>query len=283
MGKKQNKDKSKNKKDKMSRNADRHALYQASVQEPESDVHFLRRIYKSTFNKKPKILREDFCGTGAVCCEWVKKGKETVAYGVDLDQPTLDWGKEHNVGPLTEKQAERVNLVCGDVRMAETPKADVIAAENFSYCVFKTRESLREYFKAARDHLGDEGLLICDLFGGYESIEDDRKELTEYDEFDYVWDQHKYNPITHDATFHIHFRFPDGSEMQRAFTYEWRLWTIPEVRELMLEAGFDRADAYWEGTDIKSGDGDGVFYATEAGDSDPAWNAYIVGVKGQAN
>jgi len=280
--KKKDKKKSNGRAVKMSRVADKHALYQKSVQEPGADVHFLRRIYKSTFKRKPKVLREDFCGTAAVCCEWVKKGKDTIAYGVDLDQPTLDWGQAHNLSPLSSEQADRVHLVHGDVRTAETPKADVIAAENFSYCIFKTRESLRAYFKDALSHLADDGLLICDLFGGYESIEDDRQEVTEHEDFAYVWDQHKFNPITHDAVFHIHFRFPDGSEIQRAFTYEWRLWTIPEVRELMLEAGFDRADAYWEDTDDKTGDGNGVFQPTDAGDSDPAWNAYIVGVKDSA-
>jgi hypothetical protein len=58
------------------------------------------------------------------------------------------------------------------------------------------------------------------------------------------------------------------------------MWTIPEVREVMLEAGFDRADVYWEGTDEDTNEGDGVFTKAEQGESDPAWNAYVVGVKG---
>ena len=49
----------------MSRNADKHVLYQKAVQEPVADVHFLRRAYKQTFDRKPTILREDFCGTAA--------------------------------------------------------------------------------------------------------------------------------------------------------------------------------------------------------------------------
>jgi hypothetical protein len=88
----------------------------------------------------------------------------------------------------------------------------------------------------------------------------------------------KFDPITHDALFHIHFRFKDGSEMEKAFEYDWRFWTIPEVREVMLEVGFDKADVFWEGTD-KDGDGDGVFTKAEKGECDPAWNAYVIGVK----
>ena len=67
--------------------------------------------------------------------------------------------------------------------------------------------------------------------------------------------------------------------MQDAFQYDWRLWTIPEVREVLLEAGFDRADAYWEDSDARSGEGNGVYRRREHGSSDPAWNAYIIGVK----
>ena len=63
-----------------------------------------------------------------------------------------------------------------------------------------------------------------------------------------IWDQKAYNPINGDMLCHIHFSFPDGSKIKKAFTYDWRLWTLPEIRELLLEAGFQRATVYWEGT-----------------------------------
>ena len=58
---------------------------------------------------------------------------------------------------------------------------------------------------------------------------------------------------------HIHFSFPDGSKIKKAFTYDWRLWTLPEIRELLLEAGFQRATVYWEGTNEETEEGDGEF------------------------
>lgn len=273
--------KKKSKKKSKASKADRYALYLHSVQAPSYDVKFFRRVYKSYFDEKPKILREDFCGTAAVCCHWVKGRPDCFGYGVDLDPEPLFWGEEHNLKALKAADRARVHLIQGDVRTAVTPKADVVAAQNFSYCTFKTRDALREYFRAALSQLADRGVLVLDLFGGYESIEDNREDVVEYDEFDYVWEQAKFDPITHDSEFHIHFRFADGSELQRAFSYHWRLWTIPEVRELLLEAGFDRADVYWEGTD-EDGDGDGVFRRQEQGESDPAWNAYVIGIKGPA-
>ena len=78
---------------------------------------------------------------------------------------------------------------------------------------------------------------------------------------------------------YIHFRFPDGSRMNRAFSYHWRLWTLPELRELLLEAGFRSATVYWEGTDPKTGEGDGIYSPATVGDADPGWVCYLVAEK----
>ena len=97
--------------------------------------------------------------------------------------------------------------------------------------------------------------------------------------FTYLWEQASFNPVTSEMVCHIHFRFPDGSKMRRAFSYEWRLWTLPEIRELLAEAGFSRSAVYWEGTDDDTGEGDGEFTASEKGEADPAWVVYIVAEK----
>jgi hypothetical protein len=91
--------------------------------------------------------------------------------------------------------------------------------------------------------------------------------------FTYIWDQAVFNPIDHHSLNHIHFRFPDGSKMNKAFTYDWRLWTLPEVRELLSEAGFKNVTIYWEGDG--DGDGDGVFRPKKVVDNQAAWIAYV--------
>jgi len=264
---------------KLAETADKYEMYQRAVQAPDVDVEFFQRVYQETFARSPKVLREDFCGTFAVCCEWVKAGEDHTAVGVDLDPEPIAWGKEHNLAPLEDEHKARVEILQADVMDVDVAPADIVAAQNFSYCIFKTRDALRAYFQAAHRALESEGVLILDLFGGYESMEDEREEITAYKGFDYVWDQHTFDPVTHFGTYKIHFRFRDRSRMDDAFVYDWRLWTIPEVREVLIEAGFDRADVYWEETDDDSGEGNGVFTKTEQGECDPAWNAYIVGVK----
>ena len=260
--------------------ADPFSLYQEAVQSPAVDVALFSRVYGELLGGHSQRLREDFCGAAAVCCAWVESAEGREAWGVDLDASALAWGRVHNIERLREGLRSRVHLVEGDVRKASLPGVDIVCAQNFSYCVFQTRSELRSYFRGCLEGLEGRGLLIVDLFGGYESIEDEREEVTIYDGFRYVWEQHRYDPINARGIYKIHFRFPDGSALDDAFVYDWRLWTIPEVREVLLEAGFGRSVVYWEDEDPETGEGTGTYSPRTSGACDPAWNAYIIGVKG---
>ena len=85
--------------------------------------------------------------------------------------------------------------------------------------------------------------------------------------------------MTGHITCHIHFDFRDGSRLPQAFSYDWRLWTLPELREVLAEAGFARSVVYWQGWDPKTGEPDGDFQPTEVADADAGWLAYIAAVK----
>jgi cyclopropane fatty-acyl-phospholipid synthase-like methyltransferase len=258
--------------------ADKYDLYIRSVQSPDVEVAFFDRAYRKQFGRRPLVLREDFCGTAAVCYEWVKSSPLRRAVGVDLDPEPLEWG-ERRFGPkLSDDQARRLRVIEGDVRATST-RAEVIAAQNFSYFCFDTRDSLKAYFRHVRKCLAKEGMLVLDVLGGSEVIEDDREEETSHGKFKYVWDHVDFDPITHRCSFAIHFRFKDGSELKNAFRYEWRLWTLPELRELLAEAGFSSSDVFWEGTDLKTGEGNGVYRKRERGDADLAWVVYLVAWK----
>ena len=285
MGKGKGKGKKEKKKDKrpkgppLAESADRHVCYQRSVQEPEADAEFFDEVFRAEFGRPPRTLREDFCGTGYLSCTWARLHPENRAWGVDLDSATLAWGAEHNVARLTDEQRGRVTLSQGDVRELGDPKVDVVAAQNFSFCVFKSRDELRKYFEVARQNLAEQGLLVLDIFGGPEA-QQLAEEATEYEDegFTYVWDQDEYDAITNEILCKIHFQFPDGSELRDAFVYDWRLWTIAELRELLIEAGFRSADAYWEGAD-EDGEGNGEFTKVARAANEDAWIAYVVGVK----
>jgi cyclopropane fatty-acyl-phospholipid synthase-like methyltransferase len=122
---------------------------------------------------------------------------------------------------------------------------DAIVAFNFSYWVFKERATLKQYFQNAFESLDPRGLFLLDVYGGPDS-QFVMEEETEHEGFTYVWDQASVDPINNHIICHIHYRFPDRREMTGAFTYDWRIWSIPELRDLLEEVGFKRVTAWWD-------------------------------------
>ena len=260
----------------MASQADKHKLYEASVQCVESEIDFVDNIFTKLRDRQARRLREDFCGTANTSCEWVRRRDTNTATGVDLDTEVQQWGRDHHIAKLTPNQQNRIQLLQGDVMEVSTEPMDVVLAMNFSYWIFQERAQMIAYFKRVYDSLVADGVFFLDLFGGYEAFEELTEE-SENENFTYVWHQAMYNPITGAAQCRIHFKFDDGSQMKNAFIYNWRLWTFPELIEILTEAGY-RATAYWEGTD-EDGEGDGVFTASTQGEADAGWVAYLVGAK----
>ena len=254
--------------------ADRHALYQLAVQSPEVDVAFIDRVFLKERGRRPVTLREDFCGTALLSATWVQSRAGREAFGVDLDPEVLAWGRKHNIAPLGE-DAARVHLQRANVITPKAPKVDVQVAFNFSYWIFERRPDLLKYFKGVRASIKRDGIFFLDIHGGWESSKEvqERKRLRG---FRYIWDQASFNPVDHHLVCHIHFEFPDGTRMRKAFSYEWRWWSMMEIRDLLEEAGFRRSDVYWEGTESGTKRGNGVFRKVVRGDNDPSYIAYIV-------
>jgi len=261
----------------MAEQADLHELYEASVQNVENEVEFMQATFKQLSGRTAYLFREDFCGTASSACQWVRQGPEYQAIGVDIDASVLEWGRINRVGKLATEDQARVKLMQSDVQTVETPKVDLLAAFNFSYWIFEERAQMLNYMRRCYDALKDDGVLFMDMFGGPESFEE-TKEKTKHDGFTYIWHQARFHPVTNHMQCYIHFKFPDGSKIKKAFSYSWRMYTAPELRDLLLEAGFSKATVYWEGED-EDGEGNGEFTPDEKGEADLAWIAYIVAEK----
>jgi len=257
--------------------ADRHLLYQESVQCVEAEIDFVDETFRQLRGRRAVRLREDFCGTANTSCEWIRRRKGNTAIGVDLDREVLAWGEQHNRAKLGAN-AGKLTLLNENVLDVRHDPVDTVLAMNFSYWVLKERATMRRYFRGVRDCLVDDGIFFLDCYGGYDAFREMR-ERTKNDGFTYIWDQATYNPTTGEMSCHIHFRFPDGSRMDNAFSYHWRLWTMPEVREILDEAGFRRITVWWQGWDENEEDGDGEFKPVEDADADAAWVSYIVAEK----
>lgn len=258
--------------------ADKYDLYQKAVQSPDLDVRFLRRVFEQTRGRKPRHFREDFCGTALLSATWLQLSPPgATAEGFDLDPEPVAWGLAHHFADLGAK-AKGFSAHLKDVREPGHRHYDVRVAQNFSYCILKTRAEMLEYFERAHASLGGDGLFVLDLYGGGEATEE-MEEETKLGGFTYVWHQHRFWPGTGEFATYISFRFPDGTEMKRAFAYHWRMWYLTELVDLLHEAGFQRIDRYFEGSSADGTGGNGVFRKGLRGENCASWIAYLVAVK----
>ncbi len=256
----------------------KYRLYELAVQSPEVHAAWFDRMFQDVRAFPATSFCEDFCGTFALSCAWIQMRPVNRALGIDLDPEPLAYGQRVHAKALTVQQRKRLDIRQADVLKRDLPKSDIVCACNFSFCIFKDRALLIRYMSAVRKRLTRNGIFIMEAAGGPGMIESlkERKtlELRDGSKCRYIWDQKSFDPITHDALYAIHFRLPDGSMMQDAFTYDWRLWTIPELRDCLLETGFRQVTVYWERQE--KGKGTGEYVPMTAGDNAHAWVAYIV-------
>jgi hypothetical protein len=211
-------------------------LYELCVQAPAATVRFLRAVHRAD----PRVLREDFCGGGAVCVAWARGVPGGRAIGVDRD-----------AAPLRRlRGVPGVVPVRADVRAARH-KADVITATNFPLGYWHERADLERYLRLTRGRLNAGGVFVADTYGGRHALSPgtltDLHHLPDGTPVRYEWEQRSADPLTARVVNAIHFIVGEGARaraIRDAFTYDWRLWTVPELREAYLEAGFLSVEVY---------------------------------------
>jgi len=251
------------------RNADPHALYEIAVQQPQVIIGLIEEMFEQARDREPVTLREDFCGTANLSALWVRSSDGRSAVAIDNDAAVLAWADQHNRRPLVDRGAKRLRLLNRDV-LAASHRADVVVSLNFSHFIYKTRDELLTYLRHARRCTRPGGVFLCDAFGGPESISPclDRRRFSD---FDYLWEQRSYDPLTNAIDCRIHFTFRNGTRLSNAFIYDWRMWTLPELREALLDVGFDDVGIYFESEEGFIADADAV--------DDAAWVAYLVALR----
>lgn len=214
----------------MSKKLDKFDLYTLCVQDPPRMAEFLQAVHGDS----PKILRDDFAGPGAIARAWAACSPRHRGIAVDLDKV-----------PLTKaKGAPRVKCFVTDVRQVKA-KADVICALNFGVCELHHRRDLLKYLSQVRSTLHLGGILVCDLYGGSDAFTRSTTRKTIRVDGNtsvrYSWVQDGGDAATARVHNRIHFAVHRGTSITKypdAFVYDWRLWSIPELRDAMIEAGF---------------------------------------------
>ncbi len=246
---------------------DKYDLYTRAVQDPPATADFLENVYRDLFRSEPTLLREDFCGAFALSHEWVTRSSQHRAIAIDKNKTPLNYGKKKYWNSFPAADRKRLTLYQKDVRAKGFAASHIICALNFSYCIFHHRKELLSYLKSCYESLHPKGMIALDCLGGAE-LADQQQTEADLADFTYFWDQKSFNPITRIARFQIHFQMHGGKKQLNQFNYHWRLWTLPELRDLLEEAGFKKSYVYWEGND-----------ASESPQFSDTWVAYVVGKK----
>jgi len=227
----------------------KYELYEASVQEADVDVNFFATAYEEQCGgKKALDIREDFCGTHWLCCEWIKSDPKRTAVGIDLSDEPLEYGRQVHEATLSKEEKTRLKTIKQNVKEVTKQKFDIVVASNFSYFIFKQRSELLDYFKSVRASIKSSGLFVFDHFGGPGSADvgkEKRNVKVDKKKYKYIWHAERANLFTAEALFHIHFQEKESKKMyEKAFSYDWRMWTVPELRDIALEAGFKKITIY---------------------------------------
>lgn len=173
-------------------------------------------------------------------------------------------------------------------RDSPLPARDIVCAFNYSCCCLHKRKELLSYFKHALDALSKKGgIFVMDLYGGTSS-EHGLKLQRKFSSFTYTWEQEEFDVIQRKTRISLHYQLHQPrKKIRNAFSYSWRLWSLPEVRDCLEEAGF-REVHFWirempntEHNKKTRGFGtsrDDKYEEVSSFQQQDAWNAYVVAV-----
>ncbi|XP_010943707.1 uncharacterized protein [Elaeis guineensis] len=302
-------------------------LYQRSVQSPKGDISYMQKFFLMYVGGRfPLHLQEDFCGTALLSSEWLHSDPRRTAVGLDLDLEALNWCLENNLNKVGADGYSRISLFHGNVLQphkaclvkhraedlmkglvvrdedysiqmcsssstmeeAVLPSRDIICAFNYSCCCLHKRTDLVLYFKHAFHALSKKGgIFVMDLYGG-RSSECKLRLQRRFSDFTYVWEQAEFDIINRRTRISLHFHLGKKQMLRHAFAYDWRLWSLPEIKDCLEEAGFqyvrfwmrqmpntddrENLEEFTVGRDVK-------YEELSSFQQQDAWNTYIVGVK----
>lgn len=258
---------------------DKYDLYIESVQDPEGVVRFLDHIYRNKMFHDPYIpfmLREDFAGTGINCHEWLKSNSvpepsHNKAMAVDIDSEPIQKGVDMFGDTY---HGNRMYFHCEDSFVYDEP-ADMIICLNSSIFSVHSREELLRYFNDSYRRLDrDDGVFIFEIYGGPFAYMPGKDEVG-FDDFTFVWQQEEVDLLSGHSKNSISFKIPDGDDMERAFTYDHRIWSFPELMDILGETDFRDTEVYLN-TDFESSKEPDSYEPVDKVDVNTSFEAYIV-------
>lgn len=215
-------------------------LYELCVQAPSMSAKFVDAL----LGGEASVIGEEFCGPASIAREYVALGGGRRAVATDMDAEPLEHARARAGEELDASLRGHLSFSRCDV-MEETSRVRALIALNFAVCEMRGRDALVAYLRHAHQRLEGGGVYVADLYGGENAMAEGSAEVVfETGEGDilYEWRQVAANPLTGLVSNEIHFELPDGTRIERAFAYEWRLWSPAELADAFREAGFDSVE-----------------------------------------
>ncbi|XP_042510300.1 uncharacterized protein LOC122085787 [Macadamia integrifolia] len=165
---------------------------------------------------------------------------------------------------------------------------DIVCAFNYSCCCLHRRADLILYFRNVLDTLSrGGGIFVMDIYGGTSSERKLRLQRR-FPNFTYVWEQAEFDIINRTTRISLHFHLKNQKKkIRHAFSYNWRLWSLPEIKDCLEEAGFQSVH-FWirrmpDAREMRTSEGlsagrDIKYEEVLTFQQEDAWNAYIIGV-----
>lgn len=175
-----------------------------------------------------------------------------------------------------------------ELREPNAPRGcDIVFVGNFSIGYLHTRAELMGYLRLCAGRLSrggggfGGGVFVCDIYGGasaYKLGSMTRRHPSRTGEvIHYHWAHESADSITGMVTNSISFKVERNGEivqeLPRAFVYRWRLWSLADLREAMLEAGFASVEVY---TDCNIAPGESPAPVTRGSDLKEDWIVLVV-------
>jgi len=253
-------------------------LYELCVQSPEMSARFVDAL----LGGEPATIGEEFCGPASIAREYVGLGGGRRAIAVDMDEEPIAHARARADEDLAEDIRGNLEFRVRDV-MAEDSRVGALVAFNFALCERTTRDALVAYLRHAHGRLEAGGVFAADLYGGEHAMATGVAEIvfdTDAGDVVYEWKQVRANPLTSRVRNEIDFTLPDGKKLERAFVYDWRLWTPAELADAFIEAGFERVEFHAGYGGAVEGDGalslEPIASEDELGDE---WVVFVVAHK----
>ena len=241
-------------------------------------IEFVDNRFKALRGRRARLLREDFCGTANVSCEVGFRPPRQRAPSVSISTARCCSGQRSIICCSSHASPAAADRPTLRKRAIKTYTDQPTSFGNeFRYLAVQGAQGVERYFRRVRGFAGRGRHPVSRRLWRLRLFQREIVEEQEIEEggFTYVWGAGEVRACQRQPDLPIHFDFPDGSRLERAFSYDCACG-LPEIRELVGGSRLPQICVYWQGWDERQ-EADGDFKPVSEGEADAGGSSYLGG------